>query len=198
MNKNNGTLEDRSAAISKFRAKQAKPYLFDQTGKLIDYWFSLPKKGLVPDKSSINPRQIAGLLSGAIMLEKNSANGGYRIRLSGTGNTMRWGFEATNTNYINFVPPQHHFIISEKFSQILEYPCGLILRGNELYTSGRTISTEMVLFPVSTDAAGGPILFGLITASTDQSTEYGGDILASVFYTISASHYINVGAGVPD
>ncbi len=194
----NGNLESRSEAIHRHRENQSRPYQFDQTGKFIDYWFNLPKKGLIPEKSSIDPRGMLSLLPGAIMLEKRQASGGYRIRLFGTGNTARWGFEATNTNYLNFAPPQQHNAISEKFSQIIECPCGLILRGEELYTSGRIVRTEMVLFPIRTDDPGHTILFGLITAATDQSTEYGGDILASVFYTISAAHYVNIGAGVPD
>ena len=53
---NNKSLEDRSAAIHELRENLARPYKFDQTGKFIAYWFSLPKKGLMPEKSSIDPR----------------------------------------------------------------------------------------------------------------------------------------------
>ncbi|MFP5469809.1 MAG: hypothetical protein ACLGGZ_08710, partial [Alphaproteobacteria bacterium] len=90
------------------------------------------------------------------------------------------------------------YVISEKFSQIIEYPCGLILMGDELYTSGRIVRNEMVLLPVSTDDPENIVLFGLITAARDQGMEYAGDILASVFYTIAAAHYVNIGAGIPD
>lgn len=195
---NNKSLEDRSAAIHELRENLARPYKFDQTGKFIAYWFSLPKKGLMPEKSSIDPRGMLLLLPGAIMLEKNQTSGGYRIRLFGTGNVARWGFEATNANYLNFTPPQQHNAISEKFAQVIEHPCGLILTGDELYTSGRTVRNEMALFPVRTDDPGQAILFGLISAAPGQNTEYGGDVLASVFYTISKAHYVNIGAGVPD
>ena len=195
--KNNGNIEGRSEAIHRQREQQSRLYLYDKTGKFLDYWFSLPKTGLIPKKSSIDPRGMLSLLPGVIMLEKRQMPGGYRIRLFGTGNTVRWGFEATNTNYLNFAPPQQHNVISEKFSQTIECPCGLILRGDELYTSGRMVRTEMALFPVSTDEPGNIILFGLITADSDQGMEYAGDILASVFYTISAAHYVNIGAGVP-
>lgn len=194
---NNQNFESRSDAIQRLRTQQSRPYQYDQTGRFIDYWFSLPKKGLIPKKSDIDPRGMLGLLPSAIMLEKRQTAGDYRIRLIGTGNTARWGFEATNANYLNFAPPQQHNAISEKFSHITGHPCGLILSGDELYTSGRIVRNEMALFPVSTDEPGNSILFGLITATRDEETQYGGDVLASVFYTISATHYVNIGAGVP-
>jgi len=194
---NGRIFEGHYEAINRLRENQSRPHLNDRTGKFIDYWFNLPKKGLVPKKSSIAPRGMLSLLPGVIMLEKRQTPGGYRIRLFGTGNAARWGFEATNANYLNFAPPQQHNVISEKFSQIIEYPCGLILRGDELYTSGRMVRNEMVLLPVSTDDPGNIILFGLITAASDQGMEYAGDILASAFYTIAAVHYVNIGAGIP-
>ena len=183
--------------INRLRENQSRPYLYDRTGKFIDYWFNLPKKGLVPKKSSIAPRGMLSLLPGVIMLEKRQTADGYRIRLFGTGNTARWGFEATNANYLNFAPPQQHNAISEKFSHITGHPCGLILSGDELYTSGRIVRNEMALFPVSMDEPRNIILFGLITAASDQGMEYAGDILASAFYTIAAVHYVNIGAGIP-
>lgn len=193
----NGDLVRRSAAIHRLRENKNRQFQYDQTGKIIDYWFNLKKKGLIPEKSGINPRDMLMLLPGAVMLEKNQASGGYRIRLLGTGNVARWGFEATNANYLNFAPPQQHNAISESFLHIIEQPCGLILTGDELYTSGRTVHNEMALFPVRTDDPGQAILFGLITAAPDQATGYASDVLASVFYTISKVHYINIGAGVP-
>lgn len=191
-----GSLSD---AIQRLRTQQSRPYHHDRTGKFIDYWFSLPKKGLMPKKSDIDPRGMLSLLPGTIMLEKQQKVDGYRIRLIGTQNTTRWGFEATNANYLNFAPPQQHSVISEIFSHITEHPCGLILSGDELYTSGRIVRNEMALFPVSTNDPENRILFGLITAMTERDTEtkYGEDTLASLFYTISATHYVNIGAGVP-
>lgn len=194
---NGRIFEGRYEAINRLRENQSRPYLYDRTGKFIDYWFNLPKKGLVPKKSSIAPRGMLSLLPGVIMLEKRQTADGYRIRLFGTGNTARWGFEATNANYLNFAPPQQHNAISEKFSHITGHPCGLILSGDELYTSGRIVRNEMALFPVSMDEPGNIILFGLITAASDQGMEYAGDILASAFYTIAAVHYVNIGAGIP-
>ena len=173
------------------------PYLFEQTGIFIGYWFKLSKKGLIPEKSSIDPRAMLSLLPSVIMLETDHNPGNYRIRLFGTGNMQRWGFEATNANYLDFSAPQQHRILSENFSRIQTVPCGIVLAGDELYTSGRVVRNEMVLMPVKAAASGYNILLGVISAETDNSHDYGSDILEIVFYSISASHYINIGAGAP-
>ena len=187
-----------TAAIYRLKGYQAGPFKFEQTGKFADYWFSLPKLGLVPHKSSIEPRRMTALLPGAIMLEINSAGRGIRVRLSGTGNSERWGFEMTNGNYLNFIPPQQHFTICQRFDQAIEHPSGLVLISNELYTSGRTRLTETVLFPMRTREPDRAILFGLITADTERDAGLSGDLLASLHYTISTAQFINIGAGIPD
>lgn len=187
-----------TASVFRLKGNQAGPYKFAPTGKFADFWFGLPKKGLVPSKNSVEPRRIVDLLPGVIMLELNPENGAYGVRLSGTGNSERWGFDATNGHYLSFTPPQQHGAISRKFERLMEHPCGLVMVSNELYTSGRIIQTETVLFPMRILGPGGHILFGLITAEADKDGAVAGDLLACLHYAISAAHFINIGAGVPD
>jgi hypothetical protein len=187
-----------TASIFGLKSNQTGPYKYAPTGKFADYWFGLPKIGLMPLKSGIEPRRIIDLLPGVIMLELNPENGAYCIRLSGTGTSKRWGFDATHGNYLAITPPQRHGAISRKFEKLMEHPCGLVLISNELYTSGRIIQTETVLFPMRTLGPGRHILFGLITAEPDEDGAVAGDLLACLHYAISAAHFINIGAGVPD
>lgn len=138
------------------------------------------------------------MLPGVIMLETTDDTEVYRIRLLGTSNVARWGFEATNANFLSFSAPQQQNLLLEIFSQIRQVSCGVILRGDELYTSGRRVKNEMVLLPLRHPTPGHHILIGLISAESDQMTDYGSDILASLFYTVTATHFINIGAGIPD
>ncbi len=187
-----------TASIFRLKGNQAGLYKYAPTSKFADFWFSLPKMGLVPQKSSIEPRRIVDLLSGVLMLELNPDSGVYSIRLSGTGNSGRWGFDATNRHYLSFTPPQQHGAISSKFAKLMEHPCGLVMVSNELYTSGRIVLTETILFPMRTPDHKGHILFGLITAEPDEDRAVAGDLLACLHYAISAAHFINIGAGIPD
>lgn len=187
-----------TATIHRLRKTQPQAYKYDLTRRFIDYWFSLPRLGLVPQKSSIEPRKMLNMLPGAIMLEKNPGADGFRIRLLGTRNSERWGFEATGADYLNFTPPQHSADILNDFSKLNSFPCGLVICSDELYTSGRIVRTEMVLFPFRTNEADQSILFGVITAEPDHDIMSDRDILATLNYWISSVNFINIGAGIPD
>ena len=192
---NNGILH-RSATVHRFREMQSKTFLYDKTGAFLNYWFKLSKKGLTPEKSSIHPGDMISLLPGVLMLETDEKMAQFRIRLFGTGNVDRWGFEATNTNYLDLVAPQQHPALLKNFSHALRNPCGLVLTGDELYASGRVARIEMILMPVHIENRDNAILLGIMTADPDSPTRYGDDTLASLFYTISSVNLINIGAGV--
>lgn len=192
------SIEKRSDSIRLFKQAQSRPYFFDQSAEFVNYWFKLPKQGLIPERKSVEPRDMLGLLPDVIILEADSNSADYRIRLIGTRNVERWGFEPTGSNYLNYAAPQQQAVLTELFSQVSKYPCGLILVGNELYTSGRVVRNEMILMPVQPILQGKRMLLGIISADTGTNLDYGSDTLASVFYSITASHFINIGAGVPD
>lgn len=191
-------IEKRSDSIRHFRQAQSRPYFFDQTDEFVNYWFKLPKRGLVPERKSVEPRDMLGLLPDIIILEAGENSSDYRIRLIGTRNVERWGFEATRTNYLNYATPQRQSMLSELFGHVNKHPCGLILTGDELYTSGRVVRNEMILMPVQAVSHGQGMLLGTITADPGNNIDYGSDTLATVFYSITSSRFINIGAGVPD
>ncbi|HEX4889541.1 MAG TPA: hypothetical protein VFW37_04085 [Alphaproteobacteria bacterium] len=164
-----------TATIHRLRKTQPQAYKYDLTRRFIDYWFSLPRLGLVPQKSSIEPRKMLNMLPGAIMLEKNPG-----------------------ADYLNFTPPQHSADILNDFSKLNSFPCGLVICSDELYTSGQIVRTEMVLFPFRTNEADQSILFGVITAEPDHDIMSDRDILATLNYWISSVNFINIGAGIPD
>ena len=119
-----------------------------------------------------------------------------RIRLIGTGITGRWGFDPTHSNFLDLTAPQNRDAIAAHTAKLHKHPCGLILLGDEYYTSGRVMPCETVLLPVWTGDGRSNILFGLMTSDAG-GLEVGGDVMASAFYTLSKVRFINIGAGVP-
>lgn len=188
-------LSIRSAAIQQYRKAVSKFYMFDTTGLFIEHWFRMPKNGLIPNKLDIHPREMLPLLPGVIMLERHGGHDDYRIRLMGTANAARWGFDATNASYLNFIASHNGETVRESLKLLHKFPCGVLLSGNELYTSGRTVRCETILFPVRTNEAGREILFGFIAAEENDSASEG-DILA--YCAITKSQYVNIGGGAPD
>lgn len=168
---------------------------FNETVEFIEHWFRLPKIGLVSDKSKIQPRSIIEQLPSIIMLELGGALD-CRIRLIGTGITGRWGFDPTNSDFLDLTAPQNRDAISAPLAKLHKQPCGVILLGDEHYTSGRMIRSETVLLPVHTGNSETSTLFGLITSDAG-GLDVEGDVMASAFYNLSKVHFINIGAGVP-
>ncbi|MFZ5913826.1 MAG: PAS domain-containing protein [Pseudomonadota bacterium] len=190
-----GNFFNRMKAISRLHESRSGIYDFNETGEFIKYWFQLPKMGLISDKSKINPRNIMEQLPNVIILDLGSGTD-CRIRLIGTGITGRWGFDPTNSNFLDLIAPQNRDAIADHMAILHKQPCGVILLGDEHYTSGQMVRSETVLLPVHSGHNEANTLFGLIT-SVASHMELDGDIMAAAFYNLTNIRFINIGAGVP-
>lgn len=191
----NSNIFNRIKSIRRLRKSGTGICAFHETGEFIEYWFRLPKIGLVSDKSEIHPRNIMDQLPSIIMLDLGGGTD-CRIRLIGTGITGRWGFDPTNSDFFDIITPQNRDIIAAPLAKLHKQPCGVILLGDEHYTSGRMVRSETVLLPVYTANSGSDTLFGMITSDAgDKEAE--GDVMASAFYNLTKVDFINIGAGVP-
>jgi len=130
------------------------------------------------------------------MLESNRDRT-YRIRLFGTANVRRWGFEATNTVLFDYVAPQNQLQLAGIFSALHALPCGVIMAGQELYTSGQILEIETALFPVQAAQGQPPVLFGLMSSFEIPQPNMPDVVLASAFYKIHSATYLDVGGGIP-
>lgn len=189
-------LARRSELIEDFRRSQQQQHLFAASSKFINYWYSLPKKGLLPEKSSVKLSGLGPLAPGAVMLQQNRDNR-YRIRLFGTANLFRWGIEATDAALFDFVAPHSQQRLGEIFAALTATPCGVILNASELYTSGRLSQIEIVLLPLRRAEGGPQILLGMMSGAPQANFQTPDDLLAMAFHSIGQVRYLNVGAGIP-
>ncbi len=178
------------------RGKQLNVFKHPATGKYINYWQGLPKDGMIPRKSKLSLSGLGYLASGAVMLE-NNRDSTYRIRLFGTANVRRWGFEATNTVLFDYVAPQNQLQLAGIFEALHAMPCGVVLVGQELYTSGQILDIETALFPVRAVQGQPPVLFGLMSSLVTRQPDMPDAVLASAFYKINSATYLNIGGGIP-
>ena len=189
-------LGKRLESIGKFRTSHANICKSDITALVANYWFSLPKLGLIPERKEIQPRAIASVLPHIVLLEQTD-NIGLNIRLFGTGNTERWGLEPTGTDFLSWVTPDSRDAIVAALSTLHTTPCGVIIHGDELYVSGEQVRTESAFFPMRPAEGRARVLFGSIVMVGDPGIADTERTLASAFYRLSDIHYINIGAGIP-
>lgn len=190
------TLDGNQNLISYVRGDQLSVFKHPATKKYINYWHALPKIGLIPEKSELSLSGLGYMAAGAVMLESNREST-YRIRLFGTANVHRWGFEATNTVLFDYVAPQNQLRLAEIFDALHALPCGVVMVGQELYTSGQILEIETALFPVQVALGQPPILFGVMSRLGTLEPNMPDALLASAFYKIQSATYLNVGGGIP-
>ncbi|HBA44045.1 MAG TPA: hypothetical protein DCZ07_13830 [Alphaproteobacteria bacterium] len=190
------TFGRRQQAIEQFRRSAGSPELFGKSQQLADYWFNLKKSGLLPEKKTINPRDLQSLLPQIVMLERDEA-GLFKVRLSGTGITELWGIEPTGKEFLAHAALQNRDKVQSLLQSALQQPCGLIMRYDDLYTDGRLIQTEFALFPIRMSANQTQILFGVISAADHEEQSWPQPLLATAFYRIKNFQFVSVGGGTP-
>lgn len=186
----------RIESIQNFRRLRTVPFTHEATGKFIDYWFNLPKQGLIPVKSGVDLRGLRGLAANALMLEYGD-DGSCRVRLAGTAHTARWGFEPTNTEFFDIVAPQNRERLAGVFAGLFDTPCGVVIEAEELYASGQVCKTETVLFPLQQNGKQTRILLGMGFGEKPGIPPEQNELLAMAFYKINSASYVNIGAGIP-
>lgn len=186
----------RIKSIEHFRNLRTAAFEFESTGKFMDYWFSLPKRGLVPDKSQIELRGL-GRMAVSILMLQSDVSGDWRVRLAGTAIVGRWGFEPTNSGFLDSVAPQNRVRLDGIFAQLFDTPCGVIIGFEELYTSGRILKAELPIFPLRQTEGQPNFLLGLVSGEEQPDHSNREELLAMSFYNIESVRYLNIGAGIP-
>ena len=190
------TLGRRQQAIEQFRRSAQSPQLFGITEQIASYWFNLKKSGLLPDRNTINPRNLRSILPQIIMLERDET-GVFTVRLSGTGITELWGFEPTGKHFLAQAAPKSRHQVRELLDTAVQLPCGIIIRSEDLYTDGGSLQSELSLFPVRMGTDQTTILFGAIAIAEQEDQSWPPPILATAFYRIKNYRFINIGGGIP-
>lgn len=190
------TLGRRQQAIEQYRRSAESPQLFSITEQISNYWFNLKKTGLLPNRNAINPRNLRSILPQILMLERDET-GLFKVRLSGTGITELWGFEPTGKRFLAQAAPQSRDKVRELLDIAAQHPCGIIIQSEDLYTDGRSLQSELSLFPVKMGIDQTTILFGAVAVAEQEDQSWPQPILATAFYRMKAYRFINIGGGTP-
>lgn len=161
--------------------------------RFFDYWDSLPRVGLVPDRSAFNPAKIADLMRAVTILEIRSP-AEIEIRLAGTAVCEAMGFEATGRNGLDLVAPDARPGYLKLIAAQVDQPCGRwnVLRVRQ--AGGAIMRSEAITLPMLHAQSGHHMIlsyFGTIETVGYEEGSY--QILA-----YEDTRWIDIGAGVPD
>jgi hypothetical protein len=161
--------------------------------RFFDYWDSLPKTDLLPDRASFNPGRIADLMPAVTILEVWSPDL-IEIRLSGTAVCKTMGFDPTGRNGLDLLTPEAKGPYLRLIEEQIGRPCG---RRNVLKSrlaGGLIMRTEAVTLPMRHAKSGHSMILSFFAALDIFGIGDGGYAILSYEET----QWIDIGAGVPD
>jgi hypothetical protein len=174
---------------------QADHDVFSTVGarRFFDYWNSLPKVGLIPDRKSFNPPAIANLMPAITLLEVWSHER-IDLRLIGTGVARGMGVDLTGRNYLDVIAPEAKAPYLKLVDAQIGQPCGRrsVLRSRN--ATGLIARTEALTLPMFYASSGHFMIISYFEQIETVGYEKGGYKILQ----FEKTEWLDIGAGVPD
>ena len=151
---------------------------------------------LVPRRSNVRLEEIARQLHLVSVIEVISPETA-RFRLAGSALSQALGIELTGLNYFDFTPPEERGPRIARTQNLVEQPCGSHFIFPIAYSSGRTVQTEILSFPVRpNDPSAPPQIFGISVALENIGMD--GTVEEPTQLPLPEGfQFVDIGAGVP-
>ncbi|MEQ8266878.1 MAG: PAS domain-containing protein [Parvibaculum sp.] len=162
------------------------------TKQFFDYWNSLPKDGVAPDRSDFNPARIAPLMAAVSILEIFSDTV-IMQRLAGTGLSRAMGFDPTGKNALDLMAPELRPDYIKLIKTQISVPCGRwnIIRSRR---SDMIDRAEVLTLPMRYRVSGNWMILSYFAALKPIAYDPGPYQILGYEDT----RWIDIGAGVPD
>lgn len=166
----------------------------DGADQMFEYWRSLPKIDLVPDRSSFDFLKIARIMPDLVMVEYPLAET-VKFRFVGSRVTDLLDFDPTSKAYIDLLLPRalDDFLFAS--SAIISVPCGgrfsIVLQA----ATGFVLRLEVLDLPMRNAAKENDIILAHVSRS--EVVAYTG-IKDFHIHSIRLVEWYDIGAGTPD
>jgi hypothetical protein len=166
------------------------------TKRLYEYWLTLPKAGILPLRSSVNPADIKDILP-EVSIAEWIAPDTLKFRLAGTGVVERLGFDPTGRNFLDLIGSEEKNRMVRRLALIMDTPCGARSVRQEDYQGGLQRLVEHVALPLDSGRTG----LSMLIAATGQLDRSEAVAKSSRLTRIGMPldyEFIDLGAGVPE
>ena len=168
----------------------------DRSRAFAEYWFSLPKRDLVPDRAHFMPEAIPTLLANMLIQEIITPDF-IRMRLIGTAVEQYYGEPVTGRNYLNYVEADRRQTASLAIRLICEHPAGMLVVLRSASQLNRVKTRESIAFPVR-NPDGVVNLAYFCSGDIREHHPIDREPDAMTVMAVMRRAYIDIGAGVPD
>ena len=171
-----------------------KQFLHPDTKRLFEYWDSLPKDGVLPDRADFDPLAIHKIMPRILMVEHFGADN-VVFRMVGTGITEDIGSDPTGQSYLGFLENGAFDVFHAANEAVFSTPCAGFFRVTARSAKGYLVDFDVLDVPMTNRAANSQIIVAhLAQVSTGRMVPRG---IFSVM-EIKASGWIDIGAGIPE
>ncbi len=159
-------------------------------------WQAWRGGNLLPKRSDVRIEDIARQLHLVSVVEVVSPEAAI-FRLAGTALCNAMGIELTGLNYFDFATPEERGPRIARTLKVVEQPCGSHFVFPIAYSSGRTVRSEVLSFPVQPDdPSAPPQVFGIATA-LEETTLDRPIAEPNILPLPEGYQFVDIGAGVP-
>lgn len=160
------------------------------------YWYSLPKDGLLPLRSALNPADIKPLLPNLMVFDLSDP-AIVRFRLAGTAIAERYGFDPTGSDFLDLLDPETREVNRQLLQAAVRHPFGMLAILTTRHGSGLLASVETLSFPFADRKSGVP---QMATVSVRLADTQRLDTKADSLHQVKATDFtfIDLGAGLPE
>lgn len=170
-----------------------------KTREIADWWnyfHSLTRRGLLPDRVALNPAEVRHLLPNMMIFDLSDP-AAVRFRLVGTAITERYGFDPTGTNFIDLLDAGTREESRQVLHAAVRHPFGVFSLLRSKHGGGLTAEVEALSFPFLNGPGAVPQLVTVsVRVRGSQKLEDDPETLKGV--ESQGLSFIDLGAGLPE
>jgi hypothetical protein len=178
--------------LDQLKALAQKPL----TVQFIDAWIGWRATRLVPRRSEMELRHIAGSLETIILFDYFGPDK-IMLRVAGTRLGELSGIELTGKNYKDLTRPEYWPTRRRRIEAMLERPCGGIMYVRYVMANGRRLKFETVSLPVEADERDGARQLLACNTLVDGDFPPSG-VRSQGIPGVEDFAFVDIGAGIPD
>jgi hypothetical protein len=168
----------------------------NRTRLLAEYWFSLPKIELVPDRNEFKPEHVPTLLPYMGIHELVSPVE-VKMRLAGGEIERAYGQTLAGRNYLDFVEHDRRRNALRAFQLVCEHPAGMLAQLRSMTTEGQILTHETIAFPMRATNGQINLIYFCSSDAIERRPVVKPPSQMQVIKVLKRT-YIDIGAGVPE
>lgn len=177
-------------------AEQVPEFRTSEAAEWWTYWHGLPRTGLLPNRSALDPVDIKPLLPNMMVFDLSRPEE-VRFRLAGTEIAERYGFDPTGKDFLDFLDQETREQSRQMLHLAVRHPFGIHSALRSRHRSGLLADIEALSFPFMTGDDGPP---QLVTVSVRIREPARLDDRPDSLNRVEATGttFIDLGAGLPE